>query len=604
MKTTRSESIDFLKGLAIVSVVLYHSSATMVPFGYLGVDIFFVIAGYFMARSFLKSNQFSYFAFLWNRVTRILPLLLLVLIVCLGIGCVVMLPNTLKRFSASVVASSVFANNILAWIKTNDYWNANNEYNPLIHTWYLGVLVQGYVVFPLVLGVCAKFIADKSKAVLCSSIFVSCFSLFFYLMPWFSSAEKFYCLPFRAYEILLGAIVASVLSQKSPTETISDSLFRISAWGSLLLVALLLFLPVPFVPRVIRLLLMVLLSCVLLCLFADARFNDVLNKRLAHPLAVLGMASFSIYLWHQVELAFGRLCIFETRSIYAVVSFVIVLAVSSILSYCLIEKKMQFFFSSRKRTIVSSLLLGLVFIATTSSGMFVYCKKGVVRDIPELGIIKGQNERENPEAYNSRVYDWDKDFSTDNRKKMLIVGNSYGRDWANVLSESSCADKFEISYIFPYDAEYVSQRYHRFSEADYIFAVFDPDVSYFPPDYDESKVFILGTKSFGSSSCMIYLKRFTNHYFEQRVFPKTYYIDEYKMQIARYNKEHYIDMISPIIDEEGKVPVFTPDHKMISQDCMHLTKAGAQFYASVLSSDIQRFATGFTVNTPLRKESK
>lgn len=604
MKTKRSESIDFLKGLAIVGVVLYHSSARIVPFGYLGVDIFFVIAGYFMAGSFLKSNPFSYSAFLWNRITRILPLVLIVLIVCLGIGYVVMLPNQLKRFCESVVATSFFANNILACIKTNDYWNAHNEYNPLIHTWYLGVLVQGYVVFPLLWVMCAKFKADKLKAVLYVSILVSCFSLFFYIMPWFSSMVKFYCLPFRAYEILLGAIVAAVLSKKSPTPKLSDALFRISAWGSMSIVALLLFLPVPFVPRIVRLLLMVLFSCVLLFLFADARFEKVLKKGLAHPLAVLGMASFSIYLWHQVELAFGRCCIFETRNIYAVASFVIVLVISSILSYHLIEKKIQFFFSNRKNTIVSSLLLGFVFIITTSFGVLIYCREGVVRDIPELEIRKGQKARENSEEYNSRVYDWDRDFSTDKRKKVLVVGNSYGRDWANVLSESSCADEFEISYIFPYDLEYVSQRYHRFSEADYIFSVFDPEDSYFPSDYDESKVFILGTKSFGSSICIIYLKRFTKDYFEQRVFPKSYYMDEYKMQIARYNREHYIDMISPIIDDEGKVPVFTPAHKMISQDCMHLTKFGAQFYASIFNNDIQRFATGVTVNTPLRKESE
>ena len=604
MKTKRSEFIDFLKGLAIIGVVLYHSGGRIAPFGYLGVDIFLVIAGYFMARSFLKSNPFSYFAFLWNRITRILPLVLIVLIVCLGIGYFVSLPSPLKILSESVVATAFFANNILAFIKSNDYWNTYNEYNSLMHTWYLGVLVQGYVVFPLLWVMCAKFTADKFKAVLCVSIVVSCFSLFFYIMPWFSSEAKFYCLPFRAYEILLGAIVASVLSKQSPTQKLSDTLFRISAWGSMLLVALLLFLPVPFVPRVIRLLLTVLFSCVLLVLFADARFEKVLKKRLAHPLAVLGMASFSIYLWHQIELGFGRSCIFETRSIYAVVSFVIVLAISSILSYRLIEKKMmQFFFSSRKNTIVSSLLLGFAFIITTSFGVFLYYKEGVVRDIPELGIRKGQKEQEKYEEYNSRVYDWDKDFSTDKRK-ILVVGNSYGRDWANVLAESSYADKFEISYIFPYDLEYVSQRYHRFFEADYIFTVFDPEDSYFPSDYNESKVFIIGTKSFGPSSGIIYLKRFTKNYYELRVFPESKFVDKYKKQIARYNKEHYIDMISPIIDEEGKVPVFTPNHKMISADCMHLTKFGAQFYASVLGNDIQSFASGVTVNTPLRKESE
>ncbi len=605
MKTKRSESIDFLKGLAIVGVVLYHADGRIVPFGYLGVDIFFVVAGYFMARSFLKSNPFSYFAFLWNRVTRIFPLVVILSTVSLCIGYVVMLPNDLRRLGESVVATDLFANNIYSCQIIKDYWNVHNQYKPLMHTWYLGVLFQGYVFLPLLWVVCAKFISNRLKAVLCGSIIVSSISLLLYVMPWFSDAVKFYYLPFRAYEILFGGIVASVLSMSSPTAKLSDSLFRIGAWISLLFVVLFLFLPVPFVPSVIRLLLTVSFACILLFLFADARFESVLKKRISHPLAVLGMASFSIYIWHQMELAFGKYCIFETWSLFSVTLFIVVLVISSVLSYCLIEKKTQFFFSSRKKTVVSVLLLGFAFIIATSFGLFLYCRGGVVRDTPELGFRKGQNGRGIHEAYNSRVYDWDNDFSSDERIKVLVVGNSYGRDWANILSESSCADRFEISYIFPYDLEYVSQRYQRFHKADYIFSVFDPEKSCFPSDYDETKVFILGTKSFGPSNGIIYIKRFTKGYFEQRVFPKQKYLDEYEQQKACYNADHFIDMIAPIADKEGKVPVFTPDHKMISQDCMHLTRFGAKFYASVLNDIIRRFAAGdVSLNTPLRKEKK
>ena len=77
--------------------------------------------------------------------------------------------------------------------------------------------------------------------------------------------------------------------------------------------------------------------------------------------------------------------------------------------------------------------------------------------------------------------------------------------------------------------------------------------------------------------------------------------DKSRIDYDEYNSDHYIDLISPIIDKEGKVPVFTPDHKMISQDCRHLTQFGSQFYASILSDKIQLFANGLTLNTPLKQ---
>lgn len=63
------------------------------------------------------------------------------------------------------------------------------------------------------------------------------------------------------------------------------------------------------------------------------------------------------------------------------------------------------------------------------------------------------------------------------------------------------------------------------------------------------------------------------------------YLEEYKKEKAIW-RENLIDFVAPVADENYNVKIFTPDHKFISQDCRHLTRAGAKFYASIL--DIKR----------------
>ena len=145
LKLGRNYRIDVLKGIAIIAVVLYHFGGGYLAYGYLGVDIFLVISGYFMMKSIMKSmdeKRFSYWNFLFGRIARLWPLVLIMGAVALAIGCFTMLPDDLENLSQSVIASNVFANNILACITTRNYWDIVNTYKPLMHTWYLGVLMQ------------------------------------------------------------------------------------------------------------------------------------------------------------------------------------------------------------------------------------------------------------------------------------------------------------------------------------------------------------------------------------------------------------------------------------------------------------------------------
>ena len=115
--------------------------------GYLGVDIFLVVSGYFMMKSIIRAmreNRFSYWKYLKGRIARLWPMILITAAIALGVGAFTMLPDDFENLSQSVIASNVFANNVLSYITTGNYWDVANVFKPLMHTWYVGVLLQAY----------------------------------------------------------------------------------------------------------------------------------------------------------------------------------------------------------------------------------------------------------------------------------------------------------------------------------------------------------------------------------------------------------------------------------------------------------------------------
>jgi len=116
---TYRHDLDLLKGLAIMAVFLYH--AGWCKSGYLGVDVFLVLSGYFIiprVTEQIAASRFAYFSFLERRLFRLLPLVLLVIVASLLVGYWSMLPGDFYYLSEEAVASSVFGNNILQSLTT------------------------------------------------------------------------------------------------------------------------------------------------------------------------------------------------------------------------------------------------------------------------------------------------------------------------------------------------------------------------------------------------------------------------------------------------------------------------------------------------------
>ena len=163
ISSIRKNNIDFLKGIAIIAVVLYHMG--LLESGYLGVDIFFVIAGFLTVSSIyrkLEDNSFSYWAYIKNKVVRLLPMILIASAFCLIIGFILWLPDDYENLSESIIASTFFSNNILSGITTKNYWDTVNDFKPLMHMWYLGILMEFYVIAPLLMKA-LKYVAAKSN---------------------------------------------------------------------------------------------------------------------------------------------------------------------------------------------------------------------------------------------------------------------------------------------------------------------------------------------------------------------------------------------------------------------------------------------------------
>ena len=142
--------LDVIKGLAIIAVVLFHLG--IVKSGYLGVDVFLVINGFLIVPSLfekIQTGNFSYKQFIKKRMMRLAPMVVLATLVCLFVGYFVMLPDDYENVGEAVVASNLYSENILLFLTTRDYWNVSNDFNPLMHLWYVGIIVEFYIIFPI-----------------------------------------------------------------------------------------------------------------------------------------------------------------------------------------------------------------------------------------------------------------------------------------------------------------------------------------------------------------------------------------------------------------------------------------------------------------------
>jgi peptidoglycan/LPS O-acetylase OafA/YrhL len=206
------DDIDWLRAIAVLAVVAFHFEAPAVFGGFAGVDIFFVISGYLITgivQSEVKSGTFSLAGFYERRARRLLPALYLMVALTAIPSFHYLLTSERLEFFRSAAAVVTFTSNFFFWLQAGYFDHAAAE-KPLLHTWSLAVEEQFYLALPLLLWGLLRFARGRiALPVALGALALASFVSSIWLMRRGQSTSAFFMSPPRAWEFLIGGLVAT-----------------------------------------------------------------------------------------------------------------------------------------------------------------------------------------------------------------------------------------------------------------------------------------------------------------------------------------------------------------------------------------------------------
>src|SRR5258708_1443339 len=293
---TYRRDIDGLRAIAVLAVMLYHFGLSCTSGGYVGVDIFFVISGYLIGGNIIDettSGAFSYIQFYLRRIKRIFPAVFILSLATIPFACWLLLPEDFRSYGKSLVAATTFLPNVLFYRDTG-YFSTDAITMPLLHTWSLGVEEQFYICFPIIVRLIV-LVAPKLTA---SLLFLICIlSLgFAQRLMIIDPPAAFYWLPARAWELALGALVASPTFRAL---SLGVSVRRLITWLALAALMIPVFAYSDSTPFPGATALPPCLGTAWLLWSGRSSGTSVPASWLeAKPSVFIGRISYSLYLWH------------------------------------------------------------------------------------------------------------------------------------------------------------------------------------------------------------------------------------------------------------------------------------------------------------------
>lgn len=376
---TYRPDIDGIRAIAVLAVVAFHAFPQILPGGFVGVDVFFIISGFLISSIILQGLQhgnFSFAHFYARRIQRIFPALIVVMAACGVFGWFALFPDELKMLGKHMFAGSAFVSNFFFWNEVG-YFDTAAETKPLLHLWSLGIEEQFYIVWPILL-----VFAYRRKANL-ALVLLAFAGLSFLLnigglRPY--PTATFYSPISRAWELLLGAALAYVTlqsgaargslgAQQEPLVQGGSSLRSLVSWFALALIvvtALALGRKDPFPGAA------ALLPTIGALLLIGAGPTAWVNRRLlaSRPLVWIGLISYPLYLWHWPLLSFAQIVESGQPSPSIRGAALAAALVLAALTYYLLEMPLRRY--ARSRIKVTALALFMLVLAAAGAALFQF----------------------------------------------------------------------------------------------------------------------------------------------------------------------------------------------------------------------------------------
>lgn len=284
--------IQGLRAIAILAVIVFHFGGTILPGGYIGVDMFFVISGFLITKMIVHEvnlGTFSLARFYKNRVVRLLPNLFLMITATVVISYFVLRPYDFFQYAKSLQFSAIYLTNMV-FARQQGYFDMSRDVKPLLHTWSLSIEEQFYLIFPLLIILLFKLKAHRITVLMCIAL-ASLWVRFNYVQQHLPT-ESFFSFAGRAWEFIVGALIVVMPTTLKAKLSGNNSLSLVAL---MLISAALLFLDegIPYAS------LLLIAPCLATAMLIVSSSNTLASRWLSgKALTFIGAISYSLYLWH------------------------------------------------------------------------------------------------------------------------------------------------------------------------------------------------------------------------------------------------------------------------------------------------------------------
>ena len=361
--------IDGLRAIAVLSVVIFHAFPSLVPGGFIGVDIFYVISGFLITSIIFKNltlSNFTFTEFYLHRTRRIFPALIIVLIAVLVYGHFRLQSDELNQLLKHAASGAFFLSNF-TYLGDSGYFDTASESKPLLHLWSLAIEEQFYLFWPVIIYFCWK--RRRSVAWIMVTVTLISFSINIHDIH-VNISKAFYLPGPRFWELFFGATLAYGKRSNGPLTAIhfSSRIYNLCSTAGLLLIAIGLF----FISNKVLFpgwfALIPVLGATLLIFSGD---QSTLGKYLlSHPtLVAIGLISYPLYLWHWPILTFLRIEFSGAPPTGLLVAAIFMSFFLAWLTYWLVEKPIR-----NNPNQIRTVLVLITLLALVGSGSLYFYK--------------------------------------------------------------------------------------------------------------------------------------------------------------------------------------------------------------------------------------
>ena len=455
-KSLLRPDIQALRAIAILAVVICHMNPKWLPGGYLGVDMFFVISGFVITQSLLIQEKLNVWKFWCQRFFRIVPAYIVMLGV-IGIAtAIIFTRENFTQFKTSWFEAIFFFSNQY-FSSYGGYFSPEMNVQPLLHTWSLAVEMQFYLLFPII------FILSKRLNLVWFLLIVSASGFVAAELIWRASSNSqqlYYSLFLRAPEFLLGCSLAVIVNKYKVEWLENNRIFFVVIGFGLIFYSINFIDGKQFSPAA------AVIICVGVSLVITAEIQSgLIFKLLCKPIVqLIGLMSFSIYLWHWPLLAYGRYIYGSFDwSLVQFTGYVFSVSVAGYLSWMFIENKFRLNF--KKTSFFNFIKIATVICMGISSIVFA---EEVNSKIPDLPVEYKRYADSETICHGKILLSCDRG-SKSSERKILLIGDSHAAQLnlaadvlgdeldikVEVITASSCLsiDGFDLMQIPEYARE-------------------------------------------------------------------------------------------------------------------------------------------------------